>query len=494
MLAKLDDILNRVTMYRLVTYGLSLLTIVTFVFSMTGVLDFTPLAMAASLTVIMVTGFAANQFLQRLLSIPANTESGLITCFILFFLLTPTGLASELFIAALATIIAIASKFLLTLHGKHIFNPAAFGAAIVGLLGLGHAGWWIGSSSLWPFTLVLGLLVIRKLRRSSMVFSFFVASSIVSSFLAMQHGVSFEENIRILLLSSPLIFLGTIMLTEPSTMPPRRKQRVVFAVIAGALFAWHPGAGLLYVYPETALLVANIYAFAVSPKRRWVLTFVRRTRQGKDSYDYEFRTNTSVSFKAGQYMEYTVPLPLRQVDDRGNRRTFTIASSPTENIVHVGIRIPKRSSKFKQMFDGMKSGDVIFAGQVAGDFVLPNDPSRKIIGIAGGVGVTPFRSMVKQLIDTGQKRDMVLIYMTRAKDDFMYDDVFRDAKRVGVTVEYVVAESGMTEQQLAQLVPDIKQRSVYVSGPPAMTRHTKTLVKKLGVRKSAIKTDYFAGY
>lgn len=494
MLTKLDALLNKITMYRLITYGLGLLAVVTFVFSITGVLDFSPVAMAASLATIMTVGFVTNQLLQRMLAIPANTESGLITCLILFFLLTPTGLVSEIFVAALVTIIAISSKFLITLHGKHIFNPAAFGVFLVGLLGLGHAGWWIGSNSLWPFALVLGLLVVRKIRRGTMVLSFWAASIIVGSFIAWRLGVSFDENIRTLLLSSPLIFLGTIMLTEPSTMPPRRRQQALFAIIVGVLFAWHPGSGLLYVYPETALLLGNVYAFMVSPKRRWGLTFVGRTKQGRDGYDYEFRPNAPLEFKAGQYMEYTLPLSLNQVDDRGNRRTFTVASSPTEPTVRVGLRIPEKSSKFKRALNEMKPGDVIVAGQTVGDFVLPHDAGLKIVGIAGGVGITPFRSMIKYLIDTNQRRDMVLVYMAKSKDDFMYSDVFRDAERAGAKMEYVVTESGLTEQQLARLVPDIKQRSVYVSGPPAMTRHTKAVIKRLGVRRSAIKTDYFAGY
>lgn len=494
MLSRLDDLLNKITMYRLLVYGLSLLTLVTFVFSITGTLDFSPFAVTASLLTIMSVGFAANQLLQRLLSIPANAESGLITCLIIFFLMTPTGSTSDLFAAAMVTVIAISSKFFITYRGKHIFNPAAFGFVLVGLIGFGHAGWWVGSTTLWPFTLLLGLLIVRKLRRTKMVLVFWAVSIVISSATALKLGVPLSENAEVLLLASPLIFLGTIMLTEPATMPPRRRQRLLYAAIVGVLFAWHPGSGLLYVYPETALVLANLYAFAVSPKRRWKLTFVRRTKQGKDSYDYEFRTDAPVRFTAGQYIECTLPISLMHLDDRGNRRTFTIASAPKESNIHIGIRIPEKSSKFKQSVDTMKSGDTMVAGQVAGDFVLPKDSSIKLVGIAGGVGITPFRSMVKQLLDTGQKRDMVLVYAARTKDDFMYSDVFDKAEKAGITMRYVTGVTAVTQEQLRDLVPDIADRNVYISGPPAMTRYIKRLVKKNGVRGSAIKTDYFAGY
>lgn len=494
MLNILDETLNKITMYRLVVYGLSLLSLVTFVFSITGSLDFSPAHMAASLIVIMTTGFATNQLLQRVLSIPANAESGLITCLILFFLVSPTGSVKDLFTAALVTIIAIASKFFIAFHGKHIFNPAAFGLVAVGLIGYGHASWWVGSIVLWPFTLVVGLLIMRKIRCSQIVLFFWAIAILVSSIIAMHNAIPLSENIKVLLLSSPLIFLSTIMLTEPSTMPPKRNKRLIFAAIVGVLFAWHPGSGILFIYPETALVLGNLYAYLVSPKRRYKLTYVSRTKQGSDSYDYEFKSNERIKFKAGQYIECTLPLNFAEADDRGNRRTFTIASAPTESRLHIGLRIPKKASKFKQALAAMEPGQALIAGQVAGDFVLPSDTSVKLLGIAGGVGITPFRSMVKELNAMNQKRDMVILYVALNEDDLMYKDIFEEAKKVGLTMIYATSPIRLTGQQIKDYVPDVISRTVYISGPPAMTRHTARVVKSLGIRRSHIKTDYFAGY
>lgn len=492
MLHKIDDLLNGITLYRLVAYGLSLLALVAIIFSFTGTLDYDPVHVVGSLLIIMTAGFVANQLLPRVWGVAANAESGLITCLILFFLVSPVLSPAKAMGLALAAVIAITSKYLIAWRGKHIFNPAAFGAFVVGALGLSSISWWVGSSSLWVFTLVLGLLVARKSRRLSMV-AVFAAVSAVTTILVAAHGtVEVAESLELLLLASPLIFLGTIMMTEPSTMPPTRHQQWIFAALAGFLFASHLKLGPIYIYPEIALLIANIYAFAVSSKRRWVLKLVAKHKVSEELYDYEFMSDGPVQSQSGQYMEVT--MPVSKQDDRGNRRTFTIASSPTEETVHIGVRVPQRSSRFKQTLQHMKVGDSLLAGQVAGSFVLPRDESQKLLLIAGGVGITPYRSMVKYLSDRGQKRDIILIYLAKSQDEFMYRSVFEAAKTIGVKTLYVADPAPLTTEQIQKYVPDLLERGAYVSGPPIMVRHIKKVLRSLGVARHAIKTDFFSGY
>src|SRR5512140_770458 len=90
----------------------------------------------------------------------------------------------------------------------------------------------------------------------------------------------------------------------------------------------------------------------------------------------------------------------------------------------------------------MKPGGETFAGQVAGDFVLPRDKRQKIVLIAGGVGVTPFRSMIKYLLDTQQKRPVVLFYANKSINDIIYKDVFDRAQHeLGIQTIYTVTEA-----------------------------------------------------
>lgn len=492
MLQKIDDILNGVTMYRLITYGLSLLALVTIIFSFTGVLDYEPTHIIGSLLIIMTAGFVTNWTLPRLWGVSANAESGLITCLILFFVLSPVLTPGRVVALALAAIIAVASKYLIAWRGKHIFNPAAFGAFAVGALGLTSVSWWVGSNSLWVFTLILGLLIARKTRRLSMVAVFAAVAIATTVVVAASGTVEIAESLQLLLFASPLIFLGTIMMTEPSTMPPSRQQQWIFAALTGFLFASHLKIGPVYIYPEMALLIANVYAFAVSSKRRWVLQLAAKHKITDELYDYEFTPNAPIQSHPGQYMEVT--MPVSRQDDRGNRRTFTIASAPTEKTIHIGVRMPQRSSRFKQTLQNMKVGDSLLAGQIAGGFVLPRDESQKLLLIAGGVGITPYRSMVKHLIDTGQKRDIILLYLAKSQDEFMFKGIFDSAKTAGLKTIYVADPAPLKSEQLQKYVPDLTERKAYVSGPPVMVRHAKRVLRSFGVKRRAIKTDFFSGY
>ncbi len=241
-----------------------------------------------------------------------------------------------------------------------------------------------------------------------------------------------------------------------------------------------------------ALLVANVYAFIVGSKRRWTLKLIAKHKITEELYDFEFAPEAALNSQPGQYMEVTMPVDKQ--DDRGNRRTFTIASSPTEDTVHIGVRIPTKPSRFKQTFQAMKVGDNILAGQVAGSFVLPRGESQKMLLIAGGVGITPYRSMIKHLSDTGQKCDIVLLYLVKNQDEFMFRDIFDAAKPAGLRAIYVADPAPLNAEQLKKHVPDLVERKPYVSGPPIMIRHIKKVLRSLGVAERSIKTDLFSGY
>ncbi|TGT36228.1 FAD-dependent oxidoreductase, partial [Mesorhizobium sp. M4B.F.Ca.ET.169.01.1.1] len=179
--------------------------------------------------------------------------------------------------------------------------------------------------------------------------------------------------------------------------------------------------GSFYFTPELALLAGNLFAYAVSPKGRFVLTLERIEQTAIDSYDFIFESQRKLAFQAGQYLEWT--LALERSDNRGNRRYFTVASSPPEQSVRLGVKFYRQSSAFKRTLGGMKPGATIHASQLAGDFTLPSDPNTKIAFLAGGIGITPFRSMLQYLIDRKEMRPIVVLYGTEGQDDIAYRDV-----------------------------------------------------------------------
>jgi ferredoxin-NADP reductase len=143
-------------------------------------------------------------------------------------------------------------------------------------------------------------------------------------------------------------------------------------------------------------------------------------------------------------------------------------------------------------------------GQIAGNFILPNDQSQKLLFIAGGIGITPFRSMLKYLIDTEQKRDTTVIYLVSNPREVSYRDVLDQAADKGMKIIPILTapsteawegvQGQLNEEVLAQYVPDLSERKAYISGPQVMVTQTKRLLQKTGVKRAKIVSDYFSGY
>jgi ferredoxin-NADP reductase/Na+-translocating ferredoxin:NAD+ oxidoreductase RnfD subunit len=499
LIRRIDSLLNSVTMYRLLVYGLSALGGIGIVFSSFNILSLSATGLVASLGILLVVGYAVSELLKKLYSAPANADSSLITSLILFCILPPVTTWQRAVATAVAVTLAIAAKYIIAIRYKHIFNPAACGAAIVGLIGLLHATWWVGSSSLLPFSLLLGLLIVRKIRRFRLVVSFTLAALLMMVVNGLHNDQTVPHILHDAFTSWPLVFFGTVMLTEPATTPPTTRLRVTYGVLVGLLFASQTHAGQISSTPENVLLIGNLFAYAVSPKFRLRLKLKERRQIADHIYEFVFTSNKKLNFKAGQYMDWT--LPLRKLDARGNRRTFTIASSPTENDIRLGIKTYEPSSQFKQALLQMKPGYVMTAGQLAGDFTLPKDPAEKLVFIAGGIGVTPFRSMLKYLNDCSQKRDIVLFYSVAAADQIAYRDILESS----ATVVYVLGskeipknwhgETGfITPEMINKYVPDYADRRFYISGPPVMVDNYRRLLRTQGVLRRNIVTDHFSGY
>jgi ferredoxin-NADP reductase/Na+-translocating ferredoxin:NAD+ oxidoreductase RnfD subunit len=502
----IDTFLNSITMYRLVLYGLLILAGISLLFGFTGLLPFSGLSMTVTLVLVLLTCLVTNAVFARIFKAVTNTESYLITALILFFILPPALNLTDALVAIAAGGIAMASKYLLALHKKHIFNPAAIGVFILGLFGFAAAIWWVGSLILLPFVIVLGLLIVRKIRRFHLVWAFLVPAVITICLFNLRNGLSVQESLLQMFSSWPLIFFATVMLTEPLTTPPRKKRYMVYGGLVGILFGLQFEAGPLFASPEFALVTGNIFSYLLSPKRKLFMNLKEKRLLVPSIYEFVFSGSVPFAYHPGQYLEWTVP-PGR-IDSRGNRRYFTIASSPTEPEVKLGVKImPDHLSMFKKHLVTMKPGDTIVGAQLAGDFVLPEDTKQKLVFVAGGIGVTPFRSMIKDMLDKKEKRDIIFFYACSTPQEFVYQDIFDTAaKDLGVRVIYLITkaenapqgwkgETGrLTDELIKKYVPDLNERRLYLSGPNAMVEGYKVLLIKLGVKRNSIVTDYFPGF
>jgi ferredoxin-NADP reductase len=502
MIRLIDHLLDRVTVYRLALYYLLTLVVAALVLGLFGVVPYDPIAVAFSTAPIVATCWATNLVFSRIYEAPANSESVYITALILVLILQPVAATDLRGIGVLifASVWATASKFVFAIGRKHIFNPAAFGAVLPAYLLGQPATWWVGGNlGLLPVVLLGGLLVVRKLRRFDLVLAFILVD------LAIVFLTTEPPHYRIALtqtlLHSPLFFFAFIMLTEPLTAPTMRLPRLAFGALVGVLFAPNIHFGSFYLTPELALLIGNAFAFVVSPKGRHVMTLESIERAAADTYDFIFRPHRKLAFQAGQYLEWT--LPPDESDSRGNRRYFTLASAPSEGAVRLGVKLYPDSSAFKRMLAAMEPGDTIHASQLAGSFTLPGNPETKLAFLAGGIGITPFRSMLQHLLDQGEKRPIVMLYGNERRQDIAYRDVIEAAEReLGIRTVHALAKgarrgeypSYIDKRLVRAVIPDYRERIFYISGPQAMVRDLRKMLLKMGVRRSRIKTDFFPGF
>jgi ferredoxin-NADP reductase len=495
MLKSIDDVLNRITMYRLS---------VALVFAITGVLHYDPFALLFSIGFLLTACWLTNWIFARIFDVPTNVESVYISALILALIITPLQSTQDLWFLGWAAVWAMASKYIIAPNKRHIFNPVAFAVALTYFTLNQSASWWVGNGPLLPFVLIGGLLVVRKIRRFELVFSFLSAALIMVLTFSFFNGDDFIATLQNLIAFSPLLFFACVILTEPLTTPPTRNLRIVYGLLVGFLFTPDFHIGAFYTTPEIAILIGNVFSYLVSPKTTLMLQLKQKVQLAPDVYDFIFAPARKFAFAPGQYMEWT--LGYHNPDSRGNRRYFTLASSPTEDNLRLGVKFYEKSSTFKQALLSMDRGTAIVASHLAGDFVLPNSPNQKCVFIAGGIGITPFRSMIKYLLDTRQHRPLVLFYVNRTIDDIVYKDVFDKAQqRIGLKVIYTLTDTNripagwtgeighITPRLIKAEVPDYQKCVFYISGPPRLVESLRDLLDKLNVPSNHIKTDFFLG-
>lgn len=504
MLKLLDKLIDNVTMYRLLIYYLLGLLLLAAILGGFSVVSYSPVAIALCASYLVVICWLTHFIFSRVFGVAANFESTLITALILALIITPLATSDNLVFLTAAGGLAISSKYILAWRKVHIFNPAAI-AVVLTALGAGQtASWWVGTTELLPFVLLGGLVIARKVQREAMVFGFFAVALVsVCLFSYLGHN-DILGALQKTLVHSSFFFMGFVMLTEPLTSPSTRFKQFWYGVFAGVIFPPQVHIGSLYSTPELVLATSNILSFIISPKRKVKLEIAQKIQQSEDKYDFIFSSDLPIKYKPGQYMEFT--LPHSDADSRGIRRYFSIASSPTEDYLRIGVKFYDPGSSYKAALKNADKTSIITAGQLAGDFVLPSDNKRKLAFIAGGIGVTPFRSMVKYMVDDDDARDFALFYSEKSAQEFCYREVFDAAKnKFGATILYSITNDegsvpawaysgGITSELIARTLPDYKERLFYISGPYVMVQQIRENLRHIGVSKRNIKVDFFPGY
>jgi ferredoxin-NADP reductase len=221
------------------------------------------------------------------------------------------------------------------------------------------------------------------------------------------------------------------------------------------------------------------------------------------SFVFDLR-GQALEYQPGQFAWYELD-ELAVPDVRGKRRHFTLSSSPTEKGVAM-LTTRLRGSGFKETLRRAEPGYELTLESARGSFVLPeDDPPPSQVLVAGGIGVTPYRSMLRYAVDSHRPLRATFFYFNRTLADVIYKQELESmlASLPDVRLIYVLAEppagwageSGhLTEALLRKYVPDLQQPNYWLSGPPPMVNAYAELIGSLGSDPEMVHKDNFTGY
>lgn len=212
---------------------------------------------------------------------------------------------------------------------------------------------------------------------------------------------------------------------------------------------------------------------------------------------YYFRQQQPLRFDAGQFIE----LILKTDADTAESRYFTLANSPDDEFLVITTRHSPNDSPYKRALAALVPGDAAETGGLLGDFVLPMDPARPLIFVAAGIGITPFRSMLRWLLQHDDKRDITLLYEARTPQDLIFQE---DIEAYGLSdVSYVCTRppvdwqgirGPLTADSIVQAIKPLSDPLIYIAGPELLVQELTDSLTVAGIDKEQIVSDYFTGY
>lgn len=223
------------------------------------------------------------------------------------------------------------------------------------------------------------------------------------------------------------------------------------------------------------------------------LKLMKKEEISRNVYSFTFQNTENLKWKAGQYLQ--IILPHQDPDDRGTKRFFTISSAPYEKVVMITTRIEvENSSTFKKALININVGDFLECSEPKGKFIV-EDLSKKIIFIAGGIGITPMRSILLELVYEKKHFVADLLYANR-DENIIFKDELEEIEHFNkhFRIYNFIAPRIINEDELDSIYKEYTDVIFYLSGPINMIKAIENILYKKGVIKEYIKTDYFPGY
>jgi len=204
-------------------------------------------------------------------------------------------------------------------------------------------------------------------------------------------------------------------------------------------------------------------------------------------HSFVFEALEQLAWQAGQYINITMP----DLPPVGEDRLFTIASAPYERDVLVTTILG--DSPYKRRMAQLKIGEIVDADQVGGDFLWQDDDRKKLY-LAGGIGVTTFRSIILDRIHRRLPNNAIMLYAGKEERRPFVDELRALAIQDSTLKIKDYVETRLTLEQLMHDIPDVLDRTVYLAGSQLFSETLGEGLIVKGIDRSQIKYDYFDGY
>ena len=236
------------------------------------------------------------------------------------------------------------------------------------------------------------------------------------------------------------------------------------------------------------------------PAESYGTTLVGKKEIARGTVAFHLRKPEGFTFTAGQAVYVTLP-GQKEVDSKGRVRTFSIASAPQEPELVIATRMT--DTAFKRCLAGLSAGSPVAIEGPYGDLTLEDD-TRPAVFLAGGIGITPFRSIILDATTQNPSRKLTLFYSNRSAGDAGFlseleqlaqqNPGFQLVATMTDAADWQGERSHIAREMIERHVSDITKLDFYLAGPPAMVAAMETLLEQAGVKPEDIRTEIFAGY
>ncbi len=237
----------------------------------------------------------------------------------------------------------------------------------------------------------------------------------------------------------------------------------------------------------------------------WRIKLIGREEIADGTMAFHFEKPPKLEFAAGQFLDLTLIHP-PEIDAAGVSRTLTIASAPFENELMFAMRM--RDTAFKRVLRRLTPGDEVLIDDPVGVFTLHRDFSRSAAFLAGGIGITPFLSILRQVTHDKLSHLIYLFYSNRRPEDAAFLKELYALEGRNSTFTFIPIMTQLWQSQhnwngeIGYLGTDLISRHLgsltgpkyYIAGPPPMIESTRQKLLDHGVKRDDINADSFEGY